>query len=128
MNKATLKLYKENYEKACNAWINELLNMWEQSPEYGFWVGDEVGGTYFHEAGFSFDMSDIIFCVENNVPLEKVWDFIDYTTKCSEYNFNMPNLKSYVKGCPTVPDETFEKLDSIKAELEKCINDTKNKF
>ena len=39
---------KENYEKDCNAYLVELLNMWDWSYKDGYWVGDEVGGLYAH--------------------------------------------------------------------------------
>ena len=123
-----LTLLKEDYEKACNAWMCELLNMWELSTLNGFGVGDEVGGVYCHEAGLSLGMDDIIFCVEQGVPMDKYLEYVDYIEKCNEYGFNTLNLKSFVKGCPTVPKETFDKLDGLKKQLEECINDAKEKF
>ena len=128
LTRGHLTLLKENYEKACNAWLCELLNMWELDAKDGFWVGGEVGNVYCHDAGLSLDMSDIIFCVEQSVTIDKYFEYVDYIEKCHEYNFETPNLKSYTKGCPIVPKETFDKLDGIKKNLDDAIEQAKNNY
>lgn len=122
------KVLKANYEDSCNGYLLTLLNMWDLSIKDGFWVSDEVGGIYVHESDISLSMSDIIFCVENDVPMSTFFKYTDYCAKCAEYGFNVPNLSSYNNGCQLVPQETFDKLDAMKEELNKCINDTKSKF
>lgn len=128
MSKANIRHLKEQYEKACNAWLSQLLDNWNLSYKDGFWVSDEVGGVYFHEADFSLNMDEIIFCVENDVTLDKYWEFLEYIQRCEKYNFKIPKLQSYIKGCSTVPQETFDKLDAMRTELDKCIEETKNQF
>ena len=126
MTKGHLKMLKEDYEKGCNQYLLALLNIWELDSHYGFWVGYEVGEVYCYGDNIYMDMQQIIFCVENNVSEEKFMEYLDYCLKCKEYNFNIPNLPSYFKGCPTIPKETFDKLDAMKADLNKCIDDVKN--
>ena len=125
--KGHIRVLMANYEDACNNYLLALLNMWDLDAKNGFWVGNNTGGVYVHEADISLNMSEIIFCVENNVSMETYMEYSEYCLKCKEYNFNIPNLPSYFKGCPTVPQETFDKLDAMKEELNKCINDTKSK-
>jgi len=127
LTKGHLQTLRENYEKACNEYINTLLNLWELSPENGWWVG-EVGSIYCHEANVSMNMEEIIYCIEHSVSLNTYYQFIDYTEKCDEYNFNRLSLKSFCEGAPRVPQETFDRFDALKQELNKCINDTKSKF
>ena len=126
MNKTSLKLLKKNYEDACNGWVTELLSQWNLDASNGWWVKDEVGTVYIHEADFSLNMEEIIYCVENGVTLEEYWEFTEYCTKCNTYHFHIPNLEAYMKGCPRVPEETFEKLDSLREELDKSVKEAKN--
>lgn len=126
--KGHIRVLRANYEDACNNYLLALLNMWDLDAKNGFWVGNDTGGVYSHEADISLNMSGIIFCVENNISIETYWKYVEYCTKCSEYNFNIPTLESYNNGCQLVPQETFDKLYAMKEELNKCINDTKSKF
>ena len=128
IDEAQKKSLKKQFEKAVNDYVDSLLFMWDADKYYGYFVSDEVGGVYVHEAGFSLNMDEIIFCVENDVAIEKYWEFVEYIQKCDRYNFKKPNLQSYIKGCPTIPQETFDRLDAMRAELEKCVEETKNKF
>lgn len=128
MTKGHLKILRTNYEDACNNYLLTLLNLWELSSKDGWWVSDEVGGLYAHGESIFIKMDEIIFCVENNVSMKTYMDYSDYCLKCNEYNFNTPNLKSYFMGCPRVPQDTFDKLDDLKRQLNECINDTKSKF
>jgi len=126
--KGHIRVLRANYEDSCNNYLLTLLNLWDVSTKDGYWIGDEVGGIYAHGETIFIKMDEIIFCVENNVSMETYMEYSEYCLKCKEYNFNIPNLPSYFKGCPTVPQETFDKLDAMKEELNKCINDTKSKF
>jgi hypothetical protein len=128
LTKGHIRVLKENYEKACKDYLLALLNMWELDAKNGFWVGNNTGGVYAHEADISLNMSEIIFCVENNISIEAYWKYVEYCTKCSEYNFNIPNLPSYFKGCPLVPQETFDKLDGMKQHLADYCKETKEKL
>ncbi len=128
ITKGHLRILRTNYEDACNAYLLTLLNMWDVSAKDGFWVGNEIGGLYSHGDTVFINMDEIIFCVENNINMEKFEGYLDYCVKCKEYGFTEPNLKSYSHGCPTVPQETFDKLDALRKELEGCINETKSKF
>ena len=128
MTKGHLRVLRTNYEDACNNYMLTLLNLWDISAKDGYWIGDEVGGLYAHGETIFIKMDEIIFCVENNVSMETFMEYSEYCLKCNEYNFNIPNLKSYFKGCPTVPQETFDRLDDLKRQMNECINDTKNKF
>lgn len=128
LTKGHLQILRENYEKACCEYINTLLNLWELSPDDGWWVGNMVGSTYVHEASIELNMDDIIFCIENNISLDTYYKYIDYIEKCIEYHFKLLSLKAYCEGAPQVPKETFDKLDAMKKELEDCIDETKNMF
>ena len=126
MNKANIKLLKENYEKACNDYVAALLSLWDYDGYYGYWIGDEVGGVYDYGDGiFTIGMQDIVYCVENGVTEKEYEELLEYCCKCAEYNLPTMNLNAWHKGAPRYD---FTKLDKLKKDLENAIENEKNKF
>ena len=123
MNKAHIKLLKENYEKACNDYVAALLNLWDLDSHYGYWICGEVGGVYNYGDGiFTINMQDIVYCVENGVNEQEYEEMLEYCVKCSEYNLPTMNLNAWHKGAPRYE---FTKLDAIKDDLNKTIEEYK---
>lgn len=125
INSATLRFLKQEYEKGVNGYLVALHNLWETDPYYGFWVGDKVGELYCYGDDIYINMDNIIYVVENNISMEFYYEYTEYCLKCSEYNFEIPKLPAYHKGCPLVPQETFDKLDALKRDLNECVEETK---
>lgn len=126
MNKAHLKLLKENYEKACNDYVRSLLNLWDLDGFYGYWIGEEAGGVYDYGDGiFTIGMQDIVYCVENGVTEKEYEELLEYCCKCAEYNLPKMNLNAWHKGAPR---HDFTKLDALKKDLDDAIENEKNKF
>lgn len=125
MNKAHIKILKENYEKACDDYVRALLTLWGVDYKYGYWIGGEVGGIYDIDGWITIGMQEIIYCVENNVTSKEVSEWQDYYIKCHEYNLPTMNLNAWHKGAPR---HDFSKLDAAKKALEDEIENEKNKF
>ena len=126
MNKAHIKLLKENYEKACNDYVQALLNLWDLDGYYGSWIGEDIGGVYDYGDGiFTIGMQDIVYCVENGVTEKEYEEMLEYCVKCHEYNLPTMNLNAWHKGAPR---HDFTKLDAAKKALEDEIENEKNKF
>lgn len=125
MNKAHLKLLKENYENACNDYVQALLTLWGVDYRYGYWVGSEVGGVYDCDGWIFLNMQDVAYCVENGVTSEEYEQWQDYCVKCSEYHQSILNLNAWHKGAPR---HDFTKLDALKKDLDDAIENEKNKF
>lgn len=125
MNKAHKQLLKKNYEKACNAYVAALLDMWEVDSNSGYWIGDDVGGVYDFDGWITIDMQEIVCCVENNITPKEVEEWQDYYVKCHEYNLPAMNLDAWHKGAPR---HDFSKLDALKKDLDEAIENEKNKF
>ena len=124
MNKAHIKLLKENYEKACNDYVAALLTLWDLDGYYGFWIGEDVGGVYEYGDGiFTINMQDIVYCVDNGVTEEEYEEMLEYCVKCLEYNLPTMNLNAWHKGAPR---HDFTKLDALKKDLDDAIEDYKN--
>ena len=122
-------LLRQDYEKAVNSYLNELLRMWELDAHYGYWIGDETGGVYDYGDGMlTINMDDIIYCVLADVTREQYMEWQEYICDAAEFGFDTPNLRSFVRGCPRTSAETFKHLREIKAMLDDAIRDEKERM
>lgn len=119
------KRLREDWEKVCNSYLLELLNMWGLEARYGYWIGDEVGGVYDYDIAFTINIDDIIYCVENDVTECEYIGWQDYVSEADMYGFNTPNLKSWMKGCPRVDREVFDRLSAVKKSFDDIIKEEK---
>ena len=125
---AVKRQLKEQYEKACNGFLVELLRMWELDSYYGSWIAEEVGGVFDYGFGmFTINMDDIIYCVLGDITREQYIEWQEYICDAAEFGFNTPNLRSFVRGCPRTSAETFKHLREIKAMLNDAIQDEKER-
>ena len=123
------RMLKEQYEKACNGYLVELLRMWELDAYYGYWIGQEIGGVYDYGGGmFTIGMNDIIYCVEHDIDREQYIEWAEYCCDAAEFGFDMPNLKSWMMGCPRTSQEVFKKLREMKKILDDAIKAEKEKY
>ena len=122
------RVLKDRYDAACNALLAELLDMWELDAYYGYWVGDDVGGIYDYDGGFTISMEDIIYCVEHDVTRHQYMEWQDYTCNAAEFNMTVPNLRSWMMGCPRADGAVFERLRSLKEEFLKAVDDENSRI
>ena len=119
---------KEQFEQACNGYLCELISMWELNAYYGYWIGEEVGGVYDYGGMFTINMEDIIYCVDHDVTALQYQEWQDYICDAAECGFVTPNLRSWMNGCPRTPQETFEKLRKLKADLNNAVEEEKKRM
>ena len=121
---------KEQWEQACNGFLCELLRIWELDGHYGYWIGDETGGVYDYGDGMlTINMDDIIYLrAERRSPESSTRSGSSTSADASEFGFATPNLRSFVRGCPRTPAETFQHLREIKAMLNDAIQDEKERM
>ena len=124
---AVKRQLKEQWEKACNGYITELLRMWELDGYYGSWIAEEVGGVFDYDGSFTIGMDDIIYCVENDVTESQYMEWQEYIIEAHEFGFDKPCLKAWMHKCPRVPKKTFDKLRALKADLNKAIDEEKER-
>lgn len=122
------KMLKEQWEQACNGYLVELLRMWELDAHYGYWVSDEVGGIYCYGDTHSLSMGDIIYIVKNDIEEDEVLAWEDYCLEAHEFGFATPNLRSWHKGCPRVPQTSFDRLRQLRLDMDQAIEDEKEKL
>jgi hypothetical protein len=119
---------REDWEKACNGYLVELLRMWQLDGHYGYWIGEDVGGVYDYGGDMCIGMDDIIYCVEHDVTEEEYREWSDYCVEASEFGFDTPNLKSWHMGCPRTPKETFGHLRILKKNLADAVEEEKQRM
>jgi hypothetical protein len=122
------RMLKEQYEKACNGYLVELLRMWELDAHYGYWNSDQPGTIYHYGDTHNLSMEDIIYIVENDIEEDEVLAWEDYSLDAYEFKFTIPNLRAWHMGCPRAPKETFDRLRQMKADLYKAIEEEKQRM
>lgn len=125
---AVKRQLKKQWELACGYYMVELCNMWELDSSNGFWVADEIGGTWCYGETLFIDMDNVKFCVENDVSYSEYMDWLDYCVWAADFDQNVPNLKAWHDGCPRVDAVTQEKLSAMRYEMIKMCEELKEKF
>lgn len=121
-----LQQLKKDHEAACNGYLAELLRMWELDAHYGYWNSGQPGTIYHYGETHNLSMDDIIYIVENDIKEDEVLAWEDYCMDAYEFKLPTPNLRAWHMGCPRTSQETFEKLRSMKQELNDAINNEIN--
>ena len=125
---AVKRQLKEQWEKACNGYLVELLRMWELDSCYGYWNSNETGTIYHYAETHNLTMENIIYIVENDIGEDEVLEWEDYMLDAYEFNFTTPNLRAWHMGCPRTPQETFDRLRQLKADLDNAVNEEKQRM
>ena len=118
---------KNNYEKACNDYLQYFCKVYEFHYDPYYWVGGQVG-TIVCVDDYYFSLDDIIFCVENEVIKKELLEWYDYCVEAGGLGFSTINLSSWVKGAPRKSEEELEKVrilqyckTSLENEIEKLL-------
>ena len=119
---------KEAYEKVCNNYRDELLRMWELDGHYGYWNSDQPGTIYHYGEMHNLTMEEIIYIVDNDIEEAEVMVWEDYMLDALEFGFDVPKLMAWHRGCPRIPNATFDRLRQMKADLEKLVDDEKDRL
>lgn len=119
---------KKQYEKACNGYLSELLSMWELDAYYGYWNSDQPGTIYHYGETHNLTMEEIIYIVENDIEEDEVLEWENYCLDAYEFKFTTPNLRAWHMGCPRTPQETFERLRQLKADLDNAVEEEKKRM
>jgi hypothetical protein len=122
------RMLKEQYEKACNGYLVELLRMWELDAHYGYWNSDQPGTIYHYGEMHNLSMEEIIYIVENDIEEDEVLEWEDYCLDAYEFKFETPNLRAWHKGCPRAPKETFDTLRKMKQDYIDAVEEEKQRM
>ena len=120
---------KEYFVKGCNEYLRLFCEKhdfdYEEAKES--WVANCVGDVTC--VGDIFvGMQTIIADIEMDAPEEEFVKWYDYNLVAHEFGFNTPNFESWLRGCPRVSEETFNKLQGLKTTLMTLSNQRKKNF
>ena len=88
--------FKNNYETACNDYIKELCKRYDWSFEDGWWVSNEIGGTFCtSDIEYTLSMNDIKLLVDENVDFKIFSEWWDYNLVMSYAIMLYPNNDKY---------------------------------
>mgnify|MGYP003288106296 CR=1 FL=1 len=113
---------REYFVKGCNEYLRLFCEKhdfdYEEAKES--WVANCVGDVTC--VGDIFvGMQTIITDIEMIAPKEEFLKWYYYNLEAYEYGFNTPNFDSWLRGCPRVSQEAFERLRGLKNDLEDAI-------
>lgn len=115
------KKLRQNFEKAVGDYTKALLKMWELDAHYGYWIGDDMTGVYAYGDDIFINLSDLIYIVDNKVELKDVEEWQEYCVFAHEFNQTIPNLPSWVKGCPRLNEAEKQRLIDAKRDFEDTV-------
>lgn len=113
---------REYFVKGCNEYLRLFCEKhdfdYEEAKES--WVANCVGDVTC--VGDIFvGMQTIITDIEMDAHKEEFIKWYDYNLVAHEFGFNTPNFESWLRGCPRVSEETFNKLQALKNNLDDAI-------
>ena len=119
---------KVAYETVCKCYKDAMLRLWELDEHYGYWNSDQPGTIYHYGEVHNLTMEEIIYIVDNDIEEAEVTVWEDYMLDAIEFGFDVPNLMAWHRGCPRIPNATFDRLRQMKADLEKLVDDEKDRL
>ena len=113
---------REYFVKGCNEYLRLFCEKhdfdYEEAKES--WVANCVGDVTC--VGDIFvGMQTIITDIEMDAPEDEFIKWYDYNLVANEFGFTTPNFESWLRGCPRVSDETFNKLQALKNNLDDFL-------
>ena len=117
---------REYFVKGCNEYLRLFCEKhdfdYEEAKES--WVANCVGDVTC--VGDIFvGMQTIITDIEMDAPEDEFIKWYDYNLVANEFGFTTPNFESWLRGCPRVPQESFDKLEALKKDLDDAIKEEK---
>ena len=120
---------REYFVKGCN----EYLRLFCEKHDFDYeeakdsWVANCVGDVTC--VGDIFvGMQTIITDIEMDAPEEEFLKWYGYNLVANEFGFTTPNFDHWLRGCPRVPQESFDKLEALKKDLEDAIKEEKERI
>lgn len=126
MNKKTN--IRKRFDKVVADYVAALLKMYDWDERYGYWVADDTTGIYAYGDNHFLSLSDVMYIVDNDVQEKTLEEWEEYCLWAHEFNQSIPNLTSWVKGCPRASNEEMEVLRKAKQAWENAIKETKEKY
>ena len=115
------------YRQACNQYLALFCDKHGYDLRDAEWVGGVLGdiatiGDYF------VGMRTIIDDLEMDAPEEEFIRWYDYCLEAHDLGIDSPNFRSWVKGCPRIPEERLQRLRDLRGALHEETEQLKKEF
>ncbi len=120
--------HRSAFDKAVQGYVKALLELYDWDAFYGYWVGGDTTDVYAYGDAYFISLPDLIYIVDNDVPLAVYEEWEEYCLWASEFGLTTPNFPSWVRGCPRVSEEERDRLTQMKAQLEEEIRNYKQRY
>jgi hypothetical protein len=111
----TLYKWETFTNKLVDQFIKKYFEVEDASDVEMYWIGDDIGSVCMINDYF-FNMSDIKFCLKNNVEISKLFEWYDYVLENpGEYI----NLQSFNMGAKEIIKQRKESLKKSKKSVEE---------
>jgi hypothetical protein len=125
MKKTSLK---ENYEKACNAYLRAFCKKHGFGYEPDAWVAGKSGGVASIGDCYYLDMETIITDMETGAPEEAFKKWHGYCLRAGSLGCETPSFKSWLAGFPVMPEAELEELEAMHRKIEKLKEELENRI
>ena len=112
-------MLRSNYEKACNAYLEEWCKKHEFDIREADWVGGDIGGVVFI-ADFYVSFEDIMIDIDRRAPRGEYWRYYDYAMDCQWLGISYPNYNHWLRGAPIKSKEEMVKLKRLKNAVDEA--------
>lgn len=117
-----------DYTAACD----NILRLFCEKHEYGYghpdtyWPDDYCGCAMIGD--YAVDLQTMIDDLKMDAPEEEFIRWYDYCLEAHDLGITSPNFRSWVKGCPRVPEERLQRLRDLRGALNSEIESIKREF
>lgn len=127
VGEANLKQTSLLYRQACNQYLALFCDKHGYDLRDAEWVDGEPGdiatiGDYY------VGMRTIIDDLEMDAPEEEFIRWYDYCLEAETLGIVSPNFRSWVKGCPRIPEDRLQRLRHLRDELHEETERIKREF
>lgn len=120
---------REHLQIAAQGYLRALLDAWGLDIDRGYWIGDNIGGTWDQDGELTISLRDIVYCVEEDVSLLEYTDMLSYVTMADYLDLDLPDIRSWHTGrFRRMPPETLERLTQLKDDLLEEIDDAREQL
>lgn len=118
---------RDLYTRGCTQYLALFCKKHGYSTYDTEWVCGEPGDIAII-GDYSADMRTIIDDLEMDAPEEEFIKWYDYCIEAHDLGIDSPNFRSWVKGCPRIPEERLQRLRDLRGALNSEIESIKREF
>jgi len=122
MTNGFLEKIKSDFERVAHLYSQQLCKLFGFGEEYGWWVGNKIGGIYCNGDVFMISFQEMRIVVDNQMKEDEYQEYLDYCKWAMDFDKVAPNLQSWLNGCPRYNKEDMQHLRELKRDFDIARN------